>query len=90
MACSLRKLQLPPNPYPSTCWMVQRLTYRSLARSRWLTAFDRSARMYSRWCSVRLGRRSGKRPSTRAFAWLATEHYSLVEFRHHSLKASTI
>ena len=29
------------------------------------------------------------RPSARAFAWPATER-SLIEFRHHSLKASTI
>ena len=46
-------------------------------------------RMYSRCCSVRLGRRPGKRPSARAFAWPATER-SLIELRHHSLKASTI
>ena len=69
--------------------MVQRLTSRSLASSRWLTPFDRSTRMYSRCYSVRLGRRPGKRPSTRAFAWPATERF-LIEFRHHSLKASTI
>ena len=31
--------------YLSTCWMVQRLTSRSLASSRWLTPFDRSTRM---------------------------------------------
>ena len=42
-----------------------------------------------RWCWVRLGRRPGKRPSARAFAWPATER-SLIEVRHHSLKASTI
>ena len=87
--CSVQRMQFPPNPYSSTCWMVQRLTSRSLASSRWLTPFDRSTRMYSRCCSVRLGRRPGKRPSTRAFAWPATER-SLIEFRHHSLKASTI
>ena len=69
--------------------MVQRLTSRSLASSRWLTPFDRSTWMYSRCCSVRLGLRPGKRPSARAFAWPATER-SLIEFRHHSLKASTI
>ena len=40
-------------------------------------------------CSVRLGRRPGKRLSARAFAWPATERF-LIEFRHHSLKASTI
>ena len=57
--------------------MVQRLTSRRLASSRWLTPFDHSTRMYSRCCSVR------------AFAWPATER-SLIEFRHHSLKASTI
>ena len=83
------RLQFPPNPYPPTCWMVQRLTSRSLASSRWLTPFDRSTRMYSRCRSLRLGRRPGKRPSARAFAWPATER-SLIEFRHHSLKASTI
>ena len=82
-------LRVPPSPYLSTCWMVQRLTFRSLASSRWLTPFDRSTLMYSRCCSVRLGRRPGKRPSVRAFAWPATER-SLIEFRHHSLKASTI
>ena len=87
--CSVQRLQFPPNPYPSTCWMVQRLTSRSLASSRWLTPFDRSIWMYSRCCSLRLGRRPGKRPSARAFAWPATER-SLIEFRHHSLKASTI
>ena len=38
-------LHCPPNPYLSTCWMVQRLTSRSLASSRWLTPFDRSTRM---------------------------------------------
>ena len=80
---------IAPNPYPSTCWMVQRLTSRSLASSRWLTPFDRSTLMYSRCCSVRLGRRPGKRPSVRAFAWPATQR-SLIEFRHHSLKANTI
>ena len=69
--------------------MVQRLTSRSLARSCWLTPFDCSVRMYSRCCSVRLGRRPGKRPSVRAFAWPATER-SLMEFRHHTLKANTI
>ena len=36
-----------------------------------------------------LGHRPGKRPSARAFACPATER-SLIEFRHHSLKASTI
>ena len=30
------------DPYPSTCWMVQRLTSRRLASSRWLTPLDRS------------------------------------------------
>ena len=78
-----------PNRYLSTCWMVQRLTSRRLASSRWLTPLDRSARMYSRCRLVRLGRRPGKRPSARALAWPATER-SLIEFRHHSLKASTI
>ena len=81
--------QFLPNRYLSTCWMVQRLTSRRLARSRWLTPFDRSARMYSRCRSFRLGRRPGNRPSARAFACPATER-SLIEFRHHSLKASTI
>ena len=60
----------PPNRYLSTCWMVQRLTSRRLASSRWLTPFDRSARMYSRCHSFRLGRRPGNRPSARAFATL--------------------
>ena len=35
------------------------------------------------------GRRPGKRPSARAFDWPATER-SLIEFRRHSLEASTI
>ena len=91
--CSLQRLQFPPNhtlpPDPSTCWMVQRLTSRSLTSSRWLTPFGRSTRMYSRCSSVRLGCRPGKRPSARALAWPATGR-SLIEFRHHSLKASTI
>ena len=78
-----------PSLYPSTCWMVQRLTSSRLASSLWRTPFDRSVLMYSRCCSVRLGRRPGKRPSVRAFAWPATDR-SLIEFRHHSLKASTI
>ena len=76
-------------PYPSICRMVQRLTSMRLASSRWLTPFDLSSLMYSLCCSVRLGRRPGKRPSVRALAWPATER-SLIEFRHHSLKASTI
>ena len=54
--CSVPRLQFSLNFYPSTCWMVQRLTSRRLASSRWLTPFERS----------------------------------LIEFRHHSLKASTI
>ena len=41
------------DPYPSTCWMVQRLTSRRLASSRWLTPLDRSSLTYSRCCSVR-------------------------------------
>lgn len=69
--------------------MVQRLTSRRLASSRWLIPFDRSARMYSRCCSVRIGLRPWKRPLVRAFAWPATERY-LMELRHHSLKAGTI
>ena len=60
--------------------MVQLLTSRRLASSRWLTPFDRSVRMCSLYCSVRFGRRPGKRPSTRAFACPATER-SLIEFR---------
>ena len=60
-------------PYPSACWMVQRLTSRRLASSRWLTPLDRSARMYSRCCPVRIGLRPGNRPSVRALAWPATE-----------------
>ena len=86
---STQRLQFPLNHYPSTCWMVQRLTSSNLASSRWLTPFDRSTRMYPRCCSVRLGLRPGKRPSIRAFAWPETER-SLIEFRHHSVKASTI
>ena len=82
--CSVPRLRFSVSPYPSTCWMVQRLTSRRLASSRWLTPFDRSSRMYSRCCSVRTGRRPGKRSSVRAFAWPATER-SLIEFRHHSL-----
>ena len=50
--CFEPRLQFPSNSYPSTCWMVQRLTSRSLASSRWLTPIDRSARMYSRCCSA--------------------------------------
>ena len=43
------KAAIPIHPrYPSTCWMVQRLTSRRLASSRWLTPLDRSSRMYSR------------------------------------------
>ena len=38
-----------------------------------LPPFDRSARMYSRCRSFRLGRRPGNRPSARAFACPATE-----------------
>ena len=66
--CSLPRLQFPVSPYPSTCWMVQRLTSRRLASSRWLTPLDRSSLMCSRCCSVSIGRRPGKRPSVRAFA----------------------
>ena len=55
--CSAQRLQFPPNTYLSTCWMVQRLTSSRLASSRWLTPLDRSTRMYSRCCSVKLGRR---------------------------------
>ena len=69
--------------------MVQRLTSRSLASSRWLPPLDRSSVMYSRCYPDSRGRRPGKRPSVRALAWPATER-SLMEFRHHSLKASTI
>ena len=87
--CSVQMLRFSVSPYPSTCWMVQRLTSKSLASSRWLTPFDRSALMYSRCCSLRSGRLPGKRPSVRALAWPATER-SLIEFRHHSLKARTI
>ena len=65
-------------PYLSTCWMVQRLTSRSLASSRWLTPFDRSTWMYSRCCSVRLGLRPGKRPSARAFAWPTTDWFQIA------------
>ena len=69
--------------------MVQRLTSSRLASSRWLTLLDRSSLMYSRCCSVSTGSRPGKRPSVRALVWPATER-SLMELRHHSLKASTI
>ena len=71
--CFVQSLHFPPKPYLSTCWLVQRLTSRSLASSCWLTPFDRSVLMYSRRCSVRLGRRPGERPSVRAFASPATE-----------------
>ena len=87
--CSVQRIQFPPHPYPSACWMARRLTSRCLASSHWLTPFDRSTRMYSRCCSVKLGRRPGKRPLVRAFTWPATERF-LNEFHHHSLKASTI
>ena len=50
---------------------------------------DRSSLMYSRCCQDSRGRRPGKRPSIRAFACPTMER-SLIEFRHHSLKASTI
>ena len=65
---SSQRMRLPSILYPSTCWMVQRLTSRRLASSRWLTPLDRSSRMYCRCCPVRTGRRPGKRPSVRAFA----------------------
>ena len=88
--CSVQMLRFSVSPYPSTCWMVQRLTSRRLASSRWLTPFDRSSLDV---LSLLLGqaRPSARetRPSARAFAWPATER-SLIEFRHHSLKASTI
>ena len=51
--------------------------------------FERSSRMYSRCCSLRLGRWPGKRPSVRTFACSVTER-SLIELRHFSLKASTL
>ena len=38
----------------------------------------RSTRMYSRCCSLRLGRRPGKRPSVRAFAWPATDWFQIA------------
>ena len=87
--CSAHRMRFPPTPYRSTCSIVQRLTCRRLASSRWLTPFDRSTWMYSRCRSVRLGCRPEKRPSARTFARPATVR-SLIEFRHHSLKASTI
>ena len=67
------RLQVPTSPYPSTRWIVQGLTSRRLANSRWLTPFDRSTLMYSRCCLVRMGRRPRKLPSARAVAWPATE-----------------
>ena len=57
--CSLQRLQFPLTHYPSTCWTVQWLTSSCLASFRGLTPFDRSSRMYSRCCSVKLGRRPG-------------------------------
>ena len=51
---------VPSKPYPSSCWIVQRLTSRRLASSLWLTPFDRSTRMYSRCYSVRVGLRLGQ------------------------------
>ena len=57
-----------PTPYPSTCWMVQRLTSRSLASCRWLTPLDRSSLMYSRCCPDSRGRRRGNGP--RSVPWL--------------------
>ena len=65
---SVPRLQFPLKPYPSTSWMVQRLTSRRLASSRWLTPLDRSSLMYSRCCPVRSGRLPGKGPSVRALA----------------------
>ena len=70
---SSQRLQFPSKPCQSTSWKVQRLTFRRFASSRWLTPLDRSSRMYSRCCSVRLGRRPGKRPAVPAFAGLGTE-----------------
>ena len=86
--CPVQKLQFPHRPYSSNCWMVQRLTCRRMASSHLLTPCDRSPRMCSLCCSVRVGRWPGKRPSVCALAWPATDR-SLIEFRHHSLKAST-
>ena len=90
--CSVLRLQ------PATCNLQPTLPVhlldgpaadlQELGQFPWLTSFDRSSRMYSRCCWVRLGRRPGKRPSAHAFAWPATER-SLIEFRHHSLKANT-
>ena len=60
---------VPANPYLATCWMVQRLSSKRLASSRWLTPFECSTRMCSRCCSLRLGRRLGKRPAARAFGY---------------------
>lgn len=34
---AVHRLQFPYSCYQSTCWMVQRLTSRRLASSRWLT-----------------------------------------------------
>ena len=67
-------------PYPSTCWIVEWLTSRCLASSRWLTPLNRSVLMYSRRCSLRLGLQPGMRPSVHAFAWLGrwmSQHASL-------------
>ena len=54
------EVAIASQPYPSACWMVQRLTSRRLTSSRWLTPFDRSSRMYSRCCSVKLGQPAGE------------------------------
>ena len=48
------RVEFPPNPYLSNCWVVQRPTSRRMASSHLLTPIDRSIRMYSRFFSVRL------------------------------------
>ena len=49
------RVEFPPNPYLSYCWVVQLLTSRRMASSQLRTPIDRSIRMYSRFFSVRLG-----------------------------------
>ena len=87
--CSLQRLQFPPDSLPVHLLDGPATYLQALGQFRWFTPFDRSTREYSRCWSVRLGRRPGKALRSAAFAWPATER-SLIEFRRHSLKASTI
>lgn len=78
-----------PSSCRLNCWIFQRLTSRVLASSRWLTPLASSALTYSFCLSVKTVGRPGKRPSARAMCCPAMER-SLMEFRYHSEKASTV